>query len=83
MTSNPTTPAPEPATAPEGELHRRFGDRWTIELEHTLGVYSAVRKSQDGRHIRCIIARSAAEMISKLETAELVEPDAEPPADPS
>ena len=58
---------------PGGELQRRFGDRGQIELED-LGVWSAVRRSQDGRHIRCIVGRTAAELAGKLETAETVEP---------
>ena len=59
--------------AAEGELQRLYGDRWQIELED-LGVWSAVRKSEDGRHIRCLVARTAAELLAKLETAETVEP---------
>ena len=58
---------------PGGELQRLYGDRWQIELED-LGVWSAVRKSEDGRHIRCLVARTAAELMAKLETAETVEP---------
>jgi len=58
---------------PGGELHRRFGDRWLIQLED-LGVWSAVRRSQDGKHIRCIVARTAGELAGKLETADVVEP---------
>jgi len=54
-------------------LHRRFGDRWLIQLED-LGVWSAVRRSQDGKHIRCIVARTAGELAGKLETADVVEP---------
>jgi hypothetical protein len=67
---SPATPAPPDP----GDLQRRFGERWQIELEHTLGVWSAVRKSADGRHIRVIIGPSAAELAGKLETAETVEP---------
>jgi hypothetical protein len=58
---------------PGGELQRRFGDRWDIQLED-LGVWSAVRKSEDGRHIRCLVARTPAELLAKLATAETVEP---------
>ena len=57
-----------------GELQRRFGSRWQIELESSLGMWSAVHRSEDGRHIRCLIGRSAAELLAKLETAETVEP---------
>jgi hypothetical protein len=67
------SPAAGAPPDPSGELQRRFGVRWQIELED-LGVWSAVRRSQDGRHIRCIIGRTAAELAGKLETAETVEP---------
>jgi hypothetical protein len=70
--ATPATPL-DSTSDPGGELRRRFGDRWQIQLED-LGVWSAVRKSPDGRHIRCIVGRTAAELASKLETAETVEP---------
>jgi hypothetical protein len=73
MSNNPTTPGPGPEST-EGELQARFGDRWTIELESTLGVWSAVRKTQAGHHVRVLIARSPAELMAKLETADVVEP---------
>jgi hypothetical protein len=56
-----------------GELQRLYGDRWDIQLEG-LGVWSAVHKSEDGRHIRCLVARTPAELMAKLETAKTVEP---------
>ncbi len=62
------------ASTDSGELQARFGDRWQIELEHTLGVWSAVHRSEDGRHIRCIIGRSAAELMAKLDVAEQAGP---------
>jgi hypothetical protein len=68
MENHRVTPATTPPPT-EAELQRRFGDRWHIELED-LGVWSAVRKSPDGRHIRCIIGRTTAELAGKLETAE-------------
>jgi hypothetical protein len=64
---------PDSTSDPGAELRRRFGDRWQIQLED-LGVWSAVCKSPDGRHIRCIVGRTATELASKLETAETVEP---------
>ncbi len=59
---------------PEGLLQRRFGARWKITLESSLGVWSALRRSPDGRSIRVIIGPSAGELLAKLETAETVEP---------
>jgi hypothetical protein len=70
MSHNPTTPEP----VPESALEDVYSGRWTIELEHTLGVWSAVRRSGDGRHIRCIIGRSRSELLTKLQTADVVEP---------
>jgi hypothetical protein len=72
MNDHPSPVIPVPLD-PGGELQRRFGDRWDIQLED-LGVWSAVRKSEDGRHIRCIIGRTAAELAGKLEAAEVCEP---------
>jgi hypothetical protein len=71
MQDHPVPPADTPADP--GELQRRFGDRWDIQLED-LGVWSAVHRSEDGRHIRCLVARTPAELLAKLETAETVEP---------
>ncbi len=73
MNDHPVTPAATPPPGP-GELHRRFGDRWQIELDHQLGVWSAVRRSEDGRHIRVLIGRTADELLGKLTTAEQAEP---------
>ena len=71
--SSPATPAPPAQPDPEGELQRRFGDRWQIE-QPVLGVWSATRRSRDGRHIRCIVARTAAELAAKVATANTEEP---------
>jgi hypothetical protein len=55
-------------------LVRRYGDSWEI-IEHSgLHIVSAEHRSGDGRHIRYLVAHSAAELAGKLETAELVEP---------
>lgn len=61
------------ASTAEGELRRRFGERWQI-VQPALGVWSVTHRSEDGRHIRCIVARTAAELAGKLETAETVAP---------
>jgi hypothetical protein len=39
-----------------------------------LGLWTAERRSEDGWHIRYIVANSAEELAAKLETAETVEP---------
>ena len=71
--SNSVPPAPLSDSTDSGELQRRFGGRWTIQLED-LGVWSAVHRSEDGRHIRCIVARTPGELLAKLTVAEQVEP---------
>ncbi len=73
MAPSPFTPAPEPAAITGRDLAERFGDRWLIEQEHP-GVWSAGRRSADGRRIRVIIGPSAAELAGKLEAAEVCEP---------
>lgn len=71
--SSPATTAPPAQPDQEGELQRRFGERWQIE-QPALGIWSATHRSEDGRHIRCIVERTAAQLIGKLEAAETVEP---------
>jgi hypothetical protein len=52
-----------------------FSDRWEIAARPAgLPVWTAERSSVDGHSIRYIVARSAAELAAKLETAETVEP---------
>lgn len=61
-----TSPAPADPLAP-------FRDEWQIERP-ALDVWSAVRKSPDGRHIRVIIAHAGTELAGKLEIAETAGP---------
>jgi hypothetical protein len=72
---NPHAPDNPSWISPARELMDRFGGRWEIESHPSgLDVWTAVRKSTDGRHIRVIVARNAAELTGKLETAEIPEP---------
>jgi hypothetical protein len=73
MAPDPIRPEPEPATVTGRDLAERFGDRWQIAQEHR-GVWSAERRSTDGRRIRVIIGPSAAELADKLEAAEVCGP---------
>lgn len=52
----------------------RFGDRWEIRRETSVGVLTAEHKTPDGRHIRFIVGRSVADLAGKLEAAETAEP---------
>jgi hypothetical protein len=71
MSDHPTNPPAGPG--PGGELARRFTS-WAIEHETDLDVWTAVHRSPDSRHIRVIVAHTAAELAAKLETAGVVEP---------
>jgi hypothetical protein len=50
------------------------GERWQIEHTGDLDVWTAVRRSADGRHIRVLVGRDPASLRSKLETVEADEP---------
>lgn len=60
-------------TASEPELTARFGDRWQIGLSD-VGVWTAVRETDDRHHIRVIVAHTAGELLTKLEAADPGEP---------
>ncbi len=53
----------------------RFSERWEI-IAHPggLGVWSAEQRSEDGCHIRYIVAPTAAELAEKLQAAETAKP---------
>ena len=65
------SPTPEPSA--ERLLESRYGTRWLIQIED-LGVWSAVHKSADGHHVRVLVARTASELLAKLEAADGSEP---------
>jgi hypothetical protein len=45
--------------------------RWQIDAHPGgLDIWTATWRSADGRHIRCLIARSAVELAGKLATAD-------------
>ena len=64
---NPTT-GPAPATV--SELFQRFGERWTIAYEAAPAVWSAERRSPDGRRRRFICDQNPADLAAKLTAAE-------------
>jgi hypothetical protein len=66
-------------TAELAALMHDHGERWQIEHDSGLDVWSAVRKSPDGRHIRVLIAHDPASLRGKLETVEADEPGPENP----
>ncbi|HEX7268550.1 MAG TPA: hypothetical protein VF256_14130 [Streptosporangiaceae bacterium] len=62
MTDHPPQPAEIAA------LIHDAGERWQIEHDTGLDVWTAVRRSPDGRHIRVLVARDPAGLRGKLET---------------
>ena len=71
----------DPAQQPSeiANLLHDHGADWQIEYIEDLNVWSAVRRSPDGRHIRVLIARDPASLRGKLETVEADEPGPENP----
>jgi len=55
------------------DLEARFAGRWSIKHEPILNVWSAERKSPDGRHRRFLAGHSAQSLASLLAAAELAE----------
>jgi hypothetical protein len=70
-------PAPQPAEV--AALMRDHGGRWQIELTADLGVWTAVRKSPDGRHTRVLVAHDVTGLRGKLADAETEEPGPDNP----
>jgi hypothetical protein len=68
MNDDPAQPAEIAA------LMHDHGERWQIEHTGDLNVWTAVRRSPDGRHIRVLVGRDIAALRGKLETVEADEP---------
>ena len=56
------------------QLLHEFPDWEIAAYPGGLDVWSAVHRSADGRHIRAIIARTAADLAEKLQAAGPVQP---------
>jgi hypothetical protein len=69
-------PIPRPVDV--AALLDECGDRWQAEHDTELDVWTAVRRSADGRHIRVLVGRDAVALRERIEDAEAEEPD--PPA---
>jgi hypothetical protein len=72
MTDLPAQPADIAA------LIHDHGERWQIEHTGDLNVWTAVRRSRDGRHIRVLVARDPS-LRGQLETVEADEPGPDNP----
>lgn len=70
-------PSPQPAEI--AALMQDHGDRWQIEHTEELNVWSAVRRSPDGRHIRVVVAHDPAGLRGKLADVEADEPGPDNP----
>jgi hypothetical protein len=68
MNDHPAQPAEIAA------LIHDHGERWQLEHDSGLDVWTAVRRSPDGRHIRVLVAHDPASLRDKLETVEADEP---------
>jgi hypothetical protein len=66
---DPTT-APGPGAVTGRELWQEYGDRWDIAFQPDLRVWSAERRSADGRERRFISERTPAVLAGKLAAAE-------------
>ena len=73
MSDHPAQPAEIAA------LIHDHGEHWQIEHTGDLDVWTAVRRSRDGRHIRVLVARDPADLRGKLETVEADEPGPDNP----
>ena len=59
-----------PRITPEAAaLLHDHGDQWQIEYVSNLAVWTAVRKSPDGRHIHALVARDPAALSAKITDA--------------
>ena len=68
---------PQPAEI--AALIHDHGEHWQIEHTGDLNVWTAVRRSPDGRHIRVLVARDPAGLRGKLADVEADEPSPENP----
>jgi len=73
----PDHSAPQPSEI--ANLLHDHGADWQIEYIEDLNVWSAVRRSPDGRHTRVLVARDPASLRGKLETVAYDEPGPENP----
>jgi hypothetical protein len=64
MTDHPTDPRDIAA------LLNAHASEWQIEHDTELGVWTAVRRSPDGRHVRVLVGRDPAALREKIEDAE-------------
>jgi len=70
MAHHDPTPARVRATVTGRELQQQYGDRWSIAFEPALRVWSAERRSPDGRHRRFLAEHTPAVLADKLAVAE-------------
>ena len=58
-------------TDPDLAVISTIDHRWTITCDPALGVWSAERRSEDGRHRRYIVARTGDELAGKVAAADV------------
>jgi hypothetical protein len=67
--SNPAPPTP-PSDSTEADELEPFADRWQIEANLALGVWTADYESEDGASRHVVVGRSATELAAKLSVIE-------------
>jgi len=68
---HPTAP---PASTTSRQLQQAYGDRWDIAFQPDLRIWSAERRSPDGRQRRFIAEHTPAGLAAKLAAAETAHP---------
>ena len=63
-------PTPAPDSTISGQLQQAYGDRWDIAFQPDLRVWSAERRSPDGRQRRFMAEHTPAVLADKLAVAE-------------
>jgi len=70
MAHHDPTAAIAPASATSRELQQEYGGRWDIAFQQDLRIWSAERRSPDGRQRRFIGEHTPAGLAGKLAAAE-------------
>jgi hypothetical protein len=64
------TPTTGPAPASISDLLEQFGGCWQIAYQIDLNVWSAERRSPDGRHVRFVAEHTVGALAARLAGAE-------------
>jgi hypothetical protein len=74
---------PDSPREPLAGIAAEFGDEWEVSVRPGgLNVIAAYKQTEDGRHRRYIVARSAAELLMALREDRDASPDTTDPGQP-